>query len=81
MTSRQHGPYVLGYTHATLGGVKGCQTARWSKAQKANLRSVCRLLLACMKSVLLVTAGQHTAVNTFPGLVHAARPVMKIGNA
>ncbi len=26
-----------------------------------------------MKSELLVMAGQHTAVNTFPGLVHTAR--------
>ena len=34
-----------------------------------------------MKSELLVTAGQHTAVNTFPGLVHTARHVMKVGNA
>jgi hypothetical protein len=26
-----------------------------------------------MKTELLVTAGQHTAVNMFPGLVHTAR--------
>ena len=26
-----------------------------------------------MKSESLVIAGQHTAVNTFPGLVHTAR--------
>ena len=32
-----------------------------------------------MKSELLVTAGQHTAVNTFPGLVHTARHVMEVG--
>ena len=35
---------------------------------------------ACMKSELLVTAGQHTAVNTFSGLVHTARHVMGAGN-
>jgi len=29
-----------------------------------------------MKSELLVTAGQHTAVNMFPGLVHTARHTM-----
>ena len=34
----------------------------------------------CVKAELLVTAGQHTAVNTFPGLVHTARHVMKAGN-
>ena len=33
-----------------------------------------------MKSELLVTAGQHTAVNTFPGIVHTARQVMEAGN-
>ena len=25
-------------------------------------------------------AGQHTAVNTFPGLVHTARHTMRVGN-
>lgn len=33
-----------------------------------------------MKPELLVTAGQHTAVNMFPGLVHTARQVTKVGN-
>ena len=33
-----------------------------------------------MKTELLVTAGQHTAVNMFPGLVHTARHVMKVSN-
>ena len=47
---------------------------------KAGLSSDCRLQLACMKSELLVTVGQHTAVNTFPGLVHTARHTTKVGN-
>ena len=47
---------------------------------KAGLSSDCRLKPACMKAELLVTAGQHTAVNTFPGLVHTARHVMEAGN-
>ena len=34
-----------------------------------------------MKPELLVMAGQHTAVNTFPGLVHTARHTMGVGNA
>ena len=33
-----------------------------------------------MKSESLVIAGQHTAVNTFPGLVHTARHTTKAGN-
>jgi hypothetical protein len=48
---------------------------------KADLSSDCRLQLACMKSELLVTARQHSAVNTFPGLVHTARHVMGAGHA
>ena len=46
---------------------------------KASHSSDCRLQLACMKSELLVTANQHVAVNTFPGLVHTARHVMGVG--
>jgi len=80
MTSSQHGLYALGYTHATMGGTKGSNRAIWSQSDKAILSSDCRLKLACMKSELLVTAGQHTAVNTFSGLVHTARHVMKVGN-
>ena len=81
MTSSQHGLYVLGYTHATMAGTMGCQVARRSQSLKAGLSSDCRLQLACMKSELLVTARQHSAVNTFPGIVHTARHVMEVGNA
>ena len=80
MTSSQHGPYVQGDTHATMAGTTGCQAARRSQSPKAGLSSDCRLQLACMKPELLVTAGQHTAVNTFPGLVHTARHTMGAGN-
>ena len=37
------------------------------------------LQLDSMKSESLVIAGQHTAVNTFPGLVHTARHTMGVG--
>jgi hypothetical protein len=47
---------------------------------KIGPSSDCRLQLACMKSDLLVTVGQHTAVNTFPGLVHTARHVTEVAN-
>jgi hypothetical protein len=33
-----------------------------------------------MKLESLVTVGQHTTVNTFPGLVHTARQTMKVAN-
>ena len=80
MTSSQHGPYVQGDTHATMAGTVRRQAARWSQSPKAGLSSDGRLQLACLKLELLVTAGQHTAVNTFPGLVHTARHTTKVGN-
>ncbi|TEB06522.1 hypothetical protein Psch_00054 [Pelotomaculum schinkii] len=80
MTSNHHAPYVLGYTRATMAGTKGSEVARRSESQKAGLSSDCRLQFACMKSESLVIAGQHTAVNTFPGLVHTARHTTKADN-
>ena len=80
MRSNHHGSYVQGYTHATMAGTDGCEAARWSQSDKAGPSWNCRLQLACMNAELLVTAGQHTAVNTFPGLVHTARHVMEVRN-
>ncbi len=56
---------------------------QWSNPEpilKAILSSDCRLKFAYMKLELLVTAYQHGAVNTFSGLVHTARHVMRVGN-
>ena len=64
-----------------MGGTTGCDLARGSESLKAILSSDRRLQLACVKSELLVTAGQHTAVNAFPGLVHTARHTTKVGKA
>ncbi len=80
MTSSQHDSYVQGYTHATMDSTKRSQPARVSRPPKAVLSSDCTLQLECMKSELLVTACQHSAVNMFPGLVHTARHVMGVGN-
>ena len=80
MTSSQHGSYVEGYTHATMAGTTGCETARWSEFLKAGLSSDCRLQLAYMKPESLVIADQHAAVNTFPGLVHTARHTTRVCN-
>ena len=81
MTSSPHGLYVQGYTRATMGGTKGCETARWSQSHKAVLSSDCTLQLECMKLESLVIADQHAAVNTFPGLVHTARHAMEAVSA
>ena len=78
MTSSHHAPYVLGYTRATMVSTEGSEGATWSKSQKADLSSDCSLQLDCMKSESLVISGQHTEVNTFPGLVHTARHTTKV---
>ena len=80
MTSSQHGLYALGYTHATMDGDNGLQGSDPEPIPKTVLSTDCRLKPACMKPELLVTAYQHGAVNTFSGLVHTARHVMRVGN-
>ena len=82
MTSSQHGPHALGDTHATMAGTAGGAKPRGgANPCKAGPSSDRGLQPAPVKAELLVTAGQHTAVNTFPGLVHTARHVMEGGNA
>ncbi len=78
MTSSPHGPYVLGYTRATMAGTKGRDTARWSQSHKACLSSDWSLQLDSMKVESLVIVDQHATVNTFPGLVHTARHTTKV---
>ena len=80
MTSNHHVPYVLGYTRTTMGVTKRSEIERWSKTEKGVPSSDCRLQLAYMKLELLVITGQHTVVNTFPGLVHTARHTMRVEN-
>ena len=63
-----------------MASTKGCNTVRWSESQKAGLSSDWSLQLDSMKLELLVIPDQHAGVNTFPGLVHTARQVTKVGN-
>ena len=67
MTSSQHGPYILGDTHATMAGTEGRQAARWSESHKPGPSSDCGLQLARMKVESLVTAGQHYRGEYVPG--------------
>ncbi len=78
MTSNHHGPYVQGYTRATMAGTKRSESARWSKSQKTGLSSDWSLQLDSMKLESLVIVDQHAAVNTFPGLVHTARHTTRV---
>ena len=79
MTSSPHGLYAQGYTRTTMVVTKGCQAARWSQSPKNHLSPDCGLQLDHMKLESLVIADQHAAVNTFPGLVHTARHIMRVG--
>ena len=81
MTSSPHGSYTWGYTHATMGADNAWRRRKPERIVKSALSADRGLQLAPVKAELLVTAGQHTAVNTFPGLVHTARHVMGVGNA
>ena len=80
MTSNHHALYDLGYTRTTMAINKVKQSREAEQITKNSLSSDGRLQLACMKSELLVIVGQHTTVNTFPGLVHTARQTMRVGN-
>ena len=79
MTSSPHGLYDQGYTRATMVSTKGSKNASWSKSHKAYLSSDRSLQLDFMKLESLVIADQNAAVNTFPGLVHTARHITKVG--
>ncbi len=79
MTSSPHGPYIQGYTRATMADTERSKTERSSKSHKISLSSDCNLQLDYMKLESLVIANQNVAVNTFPGLVHTARHTMKVG--
>ncbi len=78
MTSSPHGPYVRGYTRATMDGTMRRKPAKASQSQKAALSTDCSLQLDCMKLESLVIVDQQATVNTFPGLVHTARHTMGV---
>ena len=80
MTSSHHALYVLGNTRATMAGTDRCEGATRSESEKAGLSSDRSLQLDCVKSESLVISGQHTEVNTFPGLVHTARHTTKVNH-
>ncbi len=58
MTSSQHGPYVQGYTHATMVDTMAAKPRGGANPAKVGRSTDCRLQLACMKLELLVTARQ-----------------------
>ena len=79
MTSSHHGLYAQGDTRATMAGTEGSLLVIVGESLKAGPSSDCSLQPDYMKPESLVIAGQHTAVNTFPGLVHTARHTTRVG--
>jgi hypothetical protein len=79
MTSSHHGPYVPGYTRATMAETMRSDLARGCESHKLGPSSDWSLQLDSMKVESLVIADQNAAVNPFPGLVHTARHVTKVG--
>ncbi len=67
MTSNPHGPYVQGYTRATMARTAGCKTARWSQSLKTRLSSDWSLQFDSMKSESLVIADQLRRGEYVPG--------------
>src|SRR3546814_8043436 len=67
MTSSHHGPYGQGYTRTTMVGTEGCEAARWSQSQKADLSPDRSLQLDSVKSESLVIADQHCCGEYVPG--------------
>jgi hypothetical protein len=78
MTSSHHGPYVQGYTRATMVGTNRRKLVRASQSEKTDLSTDKSLQLDSLKLESLVIADQQAAVNTFPGLVHTARHTMGV---
>ncbi len=79
MTSSPHGPYVQGYTRATMVATNRSQPARGSQSEKSGLSTDKSLQLDSLKLESLVIPDQQAGVNTFPGLVHTARHTMGVG--
>ena len=58
---------------------RGMQSRKVERTPKSRPSSDRGLQPAHVKSESLVIVGQHTTVNTFPGLVHTARHTMRAG--
>src|SRR5438045_3506224 len=80
MTSSQRGPYVWGYTHATMTGHSELRLReqKLTSENRPQFRSKAETRLR--EVGVASNRGHHTAVNMFPGLVHTARHVMGVSN-
>ena len=77
--SSQYGLYKLGCRTCYNASYSTLQKCKFEQIAKNKLSSDYSLQLESMKAESLVIADQHAAVNTFPGLVHTARHITKVG--
>lgn len=68
LRSSRHGLYKLGYACVTMVVSMSGEREIWSKSQKGNRSSNCRLKFAYMKLESLVIVNQHVTVNIFGAL-------------
>ena len=78
MTSSHHAPYGLGYTRTTMALNRGKRRSDPEQTPKTESQFGLQAATRLHEAGSLVIAGQHTAVNTFPGLVHTARHTTKV---
>ncbi len=81
MTSSQHAPYALGYTRTTMVGTKGSDPARESESHQTQPQFRLQAATRLHEGGIASNRRSHTAVNSFPGLVHTARHTMEAGHA
>ena len=70
-------------------GLHTCYNGRYNGSQRREAEPILKAVLSSDRSLQLdsvkleslVIVGQHTTVNTFPGLVHTARQAMGEGSA
>ena len=70
-------------------GLHTCYNGRYNGSQRREAEPILKAVLSSDRSLQLdsvkleslVIVGQHTTVNTFPGLVHTARQAMEEGSA
>jgi hypothetical protein len=60
-------------------GLHTCYNGRYRELRDREVEPISKSRSQCMKLESLVIADQNAAVNTFPGLVHTARHITKVG--
>ena len=80
MTSSHHAPYVLGYTRTTMVGNRGKRSREAEQTPETRSQFGSQAATRLREVGIASNRSQHTAVNTFPGLVHTARHTTKVGN-